>query len=224
MKKRIIGGTLYAVIFYLSLITDKIFYIPLCFFLIVGVWEIIRMIKRMTTTSNRVLSIGYLFIYLIYIYSLFHLYRINAMYVVFFCAVVMLNDTFAFLGGKKFGKTKFSKTSPNKTVEGLLSGILIGPIMAILLFMFLSQIFTFDIGFLHTSMAQNYNPVNNIGYLYLLSIVIAFIANLGDLCESFFKRKANIKDSGTIIYGHGGVLDRMDSLIFPMILIMLLFG
>lgn len=107
------------------------------------------------------------------------------------------NDTFAYLTGRWLGKTPlFTRISPKKTIEGTLGGIIIT--MAIAWFVY----------------SPSY-PVEHIKFLFFAAIVcVAGI--LGDLVESMFKRQWGIKDSGTILPGHGGILDRFDSFILVM--------
>lgn len=104
------------------------------------------------------------------------------------------SDTFAFAVGKAFGKTKLCpQISPGKTQEGAIGGF-IGTIVVALIF---SLIFKFSL--LHG---------------LAIGVIIAVMAPLGDLAESILKRNCQVKDSGSIIPGHGGVLDRFDSLFF----------
>jgi len=106
-----------------------------------------------------------------------------------------VNDSFAFLIGKNFGKQKlFEKISPKKTVEGFLGGLLFSCIAS-----YFIATFTHTLTFTHW---------------LILSIIISVFGTLGDLIESKFKRQANVKDSGNIMPGHGGLLDRLDSIIF----------
>lgn len=110
-----------------------------------------------------------------------------------FCGVT-LNDTFAYIFGSLIGGKKIAPSiSPNKTYAGLLGG-LIGSIAFILLF----HRFVFALSI-----------VDQCIFIFIFSI----IGFLGDLLESFLKRQANVKDSSRLLMGHGGVLDRVDSLI-----------
>ena len=110
-----------------------------------------------------------------------------------FCGVT-LNDTFAYIFGSLIGGKKIAPSiSPNKTYAGLFGG-LIGSIAFILLF----DRFVFAL---------------SIGDQCIFVLIFSIVGFLGDLFESFLKRQANVKDSSHLLMGHGGALDRVDSLI-----------
>ena len=112
------------------------------------------------------------------------------------CLCVWSSDTFAYTIGSKFGKRKlYEEVSPNKTLEGAFGSVAGGIIASLLFGSFL---------------------IKEAGVLTLLLIgaVLGAVTIVGDLVESMFKRDARIKDSGTLIPGHGGVLDRIDSILF----------
>ncbi len=111
--------------------------------------------------------------------------------------IIWASDTFAYLTGKYFGKHKLAeKISPKKTIEGLVGGLFGSLIIAYTLFIF----FKFEDGF---------TLLKFMG----LSFIIVIFGTLGDLLESRFKRLAGVKDSGNIMPGHGGLLDRLDSFV-----------
>ncbi|MDG3088865.1 phosphatidate cytidylyltransferase [Vibrio hannami] len=115
--------------------------------------------------------------------------------VLFVCLIVWAADSGAYFAGKSFGKRKMApKVSPNKTIEGLLGGIVTAFIVG------LGANHFFELSFSST------------GTMMLIMAVTVVISVLGDLVESMFKRVAGIKDSSNIIPGHGGMLDRIDSL------------
>jgi len=106
------------------------------------------------------------------------------------------SDVGAFFIGRAAGRTPLSALSPNKTVEGLIGGM-VGSILAVFVFGVIGGVGPFSAG----------------GAL-LLGVVIAIVAPLGDLAESTFKRDLGIKDMGTLLPQHGGVLDRFDGMLF----------
>lgn len=111
--------------------------------------------------------------------------------------LIWSNDTGAYLVGRKIGKRKlFPSVSPNKTWEGTLGGI------------FFTLIISYFI-------SLYFDKINLVNWLSIALIVSVF-GTLGDLVESKLKREANIKDSGKIMPGHGGILDRFDSLLISM--------
>ncbi|ARD21730.1 MULTISPECIES: phosphatidate cytidylyltransferase [Shewanella] len=107
--------------------------------------------------------------------------------------IVWAADTGAYFAGRSLGKHKLMpKVSPNKTLEGLGGGLV--ATMAVV------------------AGVMYYSPEQELGLVIAVTLITAIASAFGDLSESMFKRAANIKDSGKILPGHGGVLDRMDSL------------
>ncbi len=106
-------------------------------------------------------------------------------------------DIFSYLIGKLFGSHKLIRISPNKTIEGFFGGFLISIFLSFSLAFFLGM----DLGI----------------YLVLFIVTIILSSFLGDIIESYFKRKNNLKNSSELIPGHGGVFDRFDSFLFSII-------
>lgn len=116
--------------------------------------------------------------------------------VFFLLLVVWLGDSGAYYVGKQFGKHKLSpRISPKKTVEGLIGGITASIIAAVVIH------FTFF-------------PAFPILHAVIAGVLLSVAGVIGDLAESMWKRSADVKDSGTLIPGHGGFLDRFDSILF----------
>ncbi|OBT16880.1 CDP-diglyceride synthetase [Vibrio sp. UCD-FRSSP16_10] len=119
----------------------------------------------------------------------------GAKLVMFVCALVWAADSGAYFAGRHFGKHKMAPhVSPNKTIEGLIGGIIVALLVG------WGVATWFELQF------------STPWLMILLTLVTVIISVLGDLVESMFKRVAGIKDSSNIIPGHGGVLDRVDSL------------
>ncbi len=110
-------------------------------------------------------------------------------------ASIWINDTMAYLVGSFIGKTPLSKISPKKTIEGTLGGIVlcVGVIGLLMHFVFYNGVATF--------------------FCMVLAAICSIFGTLGDLLESKLKRMADVKDSGNFMPGHGGFLDRFDSLL-----------
>jgi len=115
-------------------------------------------------------------------------------------AVVALTDVGAYAVGKSIGKTKFCETSPNKTMEGVVGGIAVATVGG----MFFGL------------------TIVDLGVAFLISFGVAVTSIFGDLYESSLKRSAGVKDSGDILPGHGGVLDRIDGYLFGGIVMLVL--
>lgn len=108
-------------------------------------------------------------------------------------------DIFAFFIGQKFGKHKFSKVSPKKSIEGCVAGT-IGAVLMILIYTYI----------VNTYLGMNYSYI----YVVIMGIILSLIGQIGDFVASSIKRYVDIKDYSNLIPGHGGMLDRIDSLIF----------
>ncbi len=152
--------------------------------------------------SSTISKMGILFLGIFYIgFLLAHISLIRSMangaqWVLFLITTVWAGDIFAFLGGTFFGKHKlYPKISPNKTYEGL-AGAMVGSVMVALPFSLL------------------FIPRLTIGSCIWIAIALGFLGQLGDFTESMLKRSAQVKDSGALIPGHGGMLDRLDSFLF----------
>lgn len=116
-------------------------------------------------------------------------------YILGLLILIWVNDTFAYLSGKNFGKHKlYEKISPKKTIEGFIGGLIACVIAG---------------GLIH----HFSNTLSTIHWI-ILAVITSVFGTIGDLIQSKFKRQAGVKDSGTIMPGHGGVFDRLDSILY----------
>lgn len=126
--------------------------------------------------------------------------NISLNYLLYVLLVTTMSDTFAHFFGTMIGKKKLCpKISPNKTVEGLIGGVAFGTFIGSVFFL------TFI------------DPASNILLVAVVTLILSLVAEFGDLVFSAIKRKYGVKDYGNIMPGHGGVLDRLDSLIYAIL-------
>ena len=138
----------------------------------------------------------------LFIWSLYIDYGIISL--LWLLVIVALSDIGAYYVGKKFGSRKFSPTSPNKTIEGVFGGIFLATLIGAVV--------------IHTSSEIT----------FLKSLIVALLTSIssifGDLFESYLKREAGVKDSGNIIPGHGGILDRVDGYLFASVMLYIILN
>lgn len=140
------------------------------------------------------------FILLAEMSGLYNFYGRNfEQHILFIFIFIWINDTFAYLTGSMIGKRKLLEhVSPKKTIEGFIGGLT----------------FTVLAGFLIGVVSQGSIGFHNQLYWIVFAFIVSVFGTLGDLFESLIKRTYNTKDSGKILPGHGGMLDRIDSLLF----------
>lgn len=170
--------------------------------LMIAVLFINVVISNMKTTVTDIMITAFGICYIVFFLSFIALlYGIeNGKYLIWFILIAAWGtDTCAYFVGSKFGKHKFSKVSPKKSIEGCIGGTIGAIIIAL--------IYTFCI---------NKFAGLQISYIYIAGIemLLSILSQIGDLSASTIKRTNGIKDFGNLIPGHGGMLDRIDSIIF----------
>jgi len=150
-----------------------------------------HLVGRMAVTGFGVLWVAMGFAYLLLLRALEHGMALTILVM----ACTMLSDTFAYFVGRAIGRHRMApRISPNKSVEGAIGG-LVGAVVAALV-------------------VKIYSPWLPTMEAVVLGLIIGVVGQWGDLFESAFKRDFRVKDSGRILPGHGGILDRFDSILF----------
>lgn len=197
LQKRILSALLAA-----GLCLGSLFYsLPLFYCLVVGLivgmlrewWCLTSLLPCSAPSMCWVIrSLGSL--YIILGASIFLL--LEPLQVAWILMLVWLNDTFAYISGRLVGGPKlWPQVSPNKTWAGLMGGVLGGVLVSVNVLVYTGV------------------PYQSAGVLYGIATFLSVAGHGGDLIESAFKRYVGVKDSGTIMPGHGGLLDRLDSLL-----------
>ena len=160
-------------------------------------------IQSVSNLSKYLYLLGYITLPFVFITKIsFGVNDYNPKIIIGLFILIWTNDTFAYIVGKSIGKHKlFEKISPKKTIEGFFGGLIFAIFAGYLISMYLIK-----------PSAQFSDK--SILIWVIIAAIVGVIGTIGDLIESKFKRIAGVKDSGKIMPGHGGVLDRLDSVIF----------
>ena len=205
LKKRIFTSIILLSIIAISLVEIKILYfLVVCinFFVLDEIFKIIKKIfkkNKIQQLLSFMFSISYMFLFsLTIILFLNQSFEINKLKILFLLFICISTDIGGYVFGKIIGGKKLTKISPNKTYSGLVG----------------SFILPFIIGYLFYYSQDNLKSIE-INILFLI-FMVSFISQIGDLFISFLKRRAKIKDTGSFLPGHGGILDRIDGILFAL--------
>ena len=217
LKKRIITSIL---LFILLILMSFYAYLLIVSLIIIGIiaWiEFYALISKIYKKRNyKNIALRFIFkaislLYLSYVVFIIILSKLNLpdfyILIIYIILISVLTDIGGLIVGKTFKGKKLTKISPNKTISGSIGSFLFSLFLIPFFFNFLSSyanISLFDI--------------------VLITLSISFISQLGDLFISFIKRKANVKNTSDLLPGHGGILDRIDGIIFSVPLGILLFS
>lgn len=174
--------------------------IILTYFLIIlgilSILEFIKMIKKIILNRTLQLSINLIFIIYVYLFCFMFFFFSSFIQLKIILLIFLIGCISSDIGGYAFGKTfkgpKITKISPNKTYAGALGSIIFTIFIMSLLFFYIFQNFNYKI--------------------ILVALVTSIFCQIGDLIFSFLKRKAKTKDTGKLLPGHGGILDRIDGI------------
>ena len=141
--------------------------------------------------------ITFSYVFFIFCYFSYEIYKFEGpFFFLYIVSICICTDIGGYVFGKIIGGKKLTKISPNKTISGTIGSFIFSVIPLILFLNFSFLDFKFNINFI------------------VFGLLISLISQIGDLFISFFKRKVSIKDTGKILPGHGGILDRLDGIIF----------
>ena len=160
-------------------------------------------LQKISNSSKYIYLLGYITLPFIFITKIsFGIKNYNPKIIIGLLILIWTNDTFAYIVGKSIGKHKlFEKISPKKTIEGFFGGLIFAIFAGYLISMYLIK------------PSAQFSDKSILIWM-IIAAIVGVIGTIGDLIESKFKRIAGVKDSGKIMPGHGGVLDRLDSVIF----------
>ena len=205
LNKRIITSIFILLILFFSLINISTLFIFILLINYISLDEFIRLIIKINKNKkfSQFVSISCILLYMIYfsliiISFLINNFELNKIKIIFLLLICILTDIGGYTFGKIIGGKKLTKISPNKTYSGMI-GSFIFPIIFGLIFYNYQQ----DLIILKTN-------------IIVLIIVTSFFSQIGDLIISAMKRKARVKDTGSFLPGHGGVLDRIDGILLAL--------
>ena len=205
LKKRFLTSISLLLLIFLFLSSDFVLIYSLIVLGVLSIIEFLNLTKKIFDNRLFLFLANFLFIFYIFIFCFLFIFfanfiqlKIILILLIFICAA---SDIGGFIFGKIFKGPKLTKISPNKTYSGVLGCFVFSICFGFFFILYLDQFF------------QNRWQFNSFE-TFLLIVIISFINQLGDLIISYFKRLNNVKNTGTILPGHGGLLDRIDGIIF----------
>ena len=199
LQKRILSSIILIPLVLFLLIKGSYFFnifLLICLFFTIYEWYLISQKKFYCLPGLIYIAISFYFAYLLR-------NNFDGKYTLFLLILIICvsTDIGGYIFGKIFKGPKLTKISPNKTYMGMIGGFILSFVSASIYL----DYFNFNI----INSAQNYNFYNS-----FFVIIISMISQIGDILISYFKRKSKVKNTGNIIPGHGGILDRIDGMIF----------
>lgn len=204
--KRVLSSIIIAPIALFFIIKGSVFFdFFLCVIFFVTVFEWLKMSKKL----KMIKFFGILFLFLSILNAYFLRNTYGAEIFVFVILISILTDLGGYIFGKIFKGPKLTKISPNKTYSGVIGSFIVCLIGSLIYIEYISNssLMSFQNGYAPHS-------IEHILLTLFIILVISLISQIGDLTISYFKRLAKIKDTGSILPGHGGLLDRIDGIIF----------
>ena len=203
VKRSISSLFLMSLIFLSALINDYIF-LSILFIVVIFSWiEWIKVIEKIR--FKKIVRIIHIILFLIYLLMAFiicfNVFVIDKYFFLIILMICVFSDVGGYIFGKTFGGKKLTKISPNKTISGSIGSFILSFIGFFTIYFYFN-----DLLFVRLQIET----------LFFIPLIISLICQIGDLFISFYKRKAKVKNTGNIIPGHGGLLDRIDGIIFAL--------
>jgi phosphatidate cytidylyltransferase len=206
LKKRILSSLLLFPVIWIIIIKGSIFF---NLFLIISL--IIALYEWYSMSKKKIYYYFGVFFLIFSFYTIYKVYNFNDSYLnfLFIFLTCIATDIGGYIFGKLLKGPRLVSISPNKTYSGVIGGYIFS---IMLLTIFLNQTYF------------SFEKLDNLYITYIMIFIISSISQLGDIFVSYFKRLSNVKDTGKLIPGHGGLLDRADGMIFayPIYYLMLL--
>ena len=206
IRKRIVSAIIILILLITIILISTTLYntiIVICCMLMI--YESNKMLENIKKTNNNVFVslrkfvIIYLFVSTLSLIAIRSIYMQGAKITLWIFLTAWGTDCGAYIFGKKYGKLKLAPhISPKKTYEGAICGSIVGIVISIMIY-----------NLFYTAQPSSFSFISFV----IVSIIVTVLAQTGDLLESAIKRQCNVKDSGTIIPGHGGIFDRFDSVL-----------
>ena len=198
LKKRIFTSLLLLFLFVLIFVFNEILIFSLVIFGVISILEFLNISRKIFSRYLGVIVSNLIFVIYIFMFCIITVYFSNILYlkIIFFSLFLscIASDIGGYVFGKIFKGPKLTKISPNKTVSGSIGSLILSCL---------------------TISISMYFFTNSLNYVILfVGIITSLGCQMGDLFFSFLKRKAKMKDSGKILPGHGGILDRFDGILF----------
>ena len=200
LSKRLATSFVLGLVFFFSIINEIIFVLVLFIIFIQLYYEFYFLINKILSKKDKlllyfilILILIYLFIFILCIVINFpHKQNNNFIILIMSISICIASDIGGYLFGRIFKGKKLTKISPKKTYSGLLGAYFLAILTTSLIF----------------------NNFFSSYYIIMFSVIVSTVSQLGDLFISYLKRKAKVKDTGKFLPGHGGLLDRLDGIIF----------
>ena len=204
LLKRSISSLFLMGLVFLSAIINNYIFLSILFIVIILSWiEWIKIIEKIR--FKKIYSIIHIILFLMYLLMAFIIcFNVFVIDKYFFLTILMIcvfSDIGGYVFGKTFGGKKLTKISPNKTISGSIGSFILSYIGFFVIYIYFNNLLFVRL---------------QIEALVFIPFFISLICQLGDLFISYFKRKAKIKNTGNLIPGHGGLLDRIDGSIFAL--------